>query len=218
MPKRMARARRSQALANYQADYVAANLGRYAGEDDPDIFVEALRQEIIAANVGSYGDLYTFMALRYYTSDPNYRIPDLAGMDQQVEVRSPFLDYRIVEFAASLPIEFKIGDPSDGTYNKRLLKQYYARYVPGEIAWATKKGMGSNLRYDRSLSDDPELISLYQRMLDRIAGAGLPAEMYRSAWEQYLADRSSGVSNSAAAGAMSSGLMLGLWLDTHNGH
>jgi asparagine synthase (glutamine-hydrolysing) len=213
LPSSLAEARRSRELADYQSAYVRANLGTYPGEDEPEIGVRAIGDGILESNVSSFTDLYTYMALRHYTSDANFRIPDIAGLAEQVEVRSPFLDHRIVEFAAGLPLGFKIGDPRDPNCNKWLLKHYYARHVPDEVAWTRKKGMGENLRYDRTLATDPELLQLYAHLLDRIADAGLAERRYREAWEDFKRDKRSGVHYPASAGVMATGLMLGLWLE-----
>ena len=216
LPAKLRRRIATRELANYQTAYVRANLGTHTNEDDPDASAATFRQSLLASNVGSRSDLYTFMALRHFASDANFRLPDIAGLGQQVEVRSPFLDYRIVEFAISLPTKFKIGDPEQPNMNKKLLKHAYARHVPHEIAWARKKGMGENLRYDRTLADNPELIALYGSLLDRIAAAGLPAEAYRSAWKEFKQQKRAGVRYPARAGQMISGLMLGLWLQVND--
>ena len=64
--------------------------------------------------------------LLFYGSIRKYFLPDdiLAKVDRMsmahsVEVRPPFLDHRIVEFAASLPASFKIR----GARQKFLLKE-----------------------------------------------------------------------------------------------
>ncbi len=204
---------RAHELAKYQAAYILANLGSYSGEDDPEVGTAAICEGIVAANVTSRADLYTYMALRHYTMDSNFRTSDIAGMAEQVEVRSPFLDYRMVEFAASLPTQFKIGSPNDASANKFILKRYYNRYVPDNIAWATKKGMGANLRYDRTLADAPELLALYEKILGRISDAGMPTESYRKAWQDYVREKRAGVQYPSSAGKMMTGLLLGLWLD-----
>lgn len=209
----IAKVDRTEILSNYQADYIRANLHQHAGEEDPEARVMQIRQGILDSGITSHADLYSYMALNHYTSDANFRIPDIAGLAEQVEVRSPFLDYRIVEFAASLPTHFKIGDLTQPGGNKLLLKQYYRRYVPDDVAWATKKGMGQNLRYDQTLASDPALIGLYESLLALIAQAGLPADIYRKGWEDFLRDKRAGVRYPASAGAMSTGLMLGLWLE-----
>lgn len=204
---------RSRELAGYQIAYIKANLGNYPDEDDPEVKVKVISNRIMQSNATSYADLYTLMALSHYTSDPNFRIPDIAGLAEQVEVRSPFLDYRVVEFAARLPTHFKIGDPESARENKLILKRYYQRYVSDEVAWATKKGMGSNLRYDDTLVNDPKLLMLYEQLIAKIKAAGLSSEKYEQGWQEFLRDKRKGIRYPSSAGVMSTGLMLGLWLE-----
>ncbi|HDS09541.1 MAG TPA: asparagine synthase (glutamine-hydrolyzing) [Firmicutes bacterium] len=63
---------------------------------------------------------------------------DIAGMMNSLECRSPFLDHKIVEFAASLPAEFKI----KGNCKKRILKHTFREYLPPEIINRGKMGFG----------------------------------------------------------------------------
>ena len=48
-----------------------------------------------------------------------FRNFDLAGMMNSVEIRMPFMDWRLVAYTFSLPVESKIGLG----YNKRILRQ-----------------------------------------------------------------------------------------------
>lgn len=203
----------TRAFADYQTAYIRANLGHYPEDGSTEERVQAIHDDIVASGVTCRADLYTYMGLRFYTAEPNFRIPDITGLSEQLEVRSPFLDYRIVEFAASLRTELKVASSASPSGNKWLLKKYYERFVPSEIAWARKKGMGWNLRYDRTIASDPWLVAEYDNLLKRIEKAGLPNLHYRTAWEQYIADKRNGIETPASAGVMSSGLMLGLWLD-----
>ena len=59
---------------------------------------------------------------------------DIASMAHGLEARSPFLDHRIVEFAAGLPIAEKT--------SKRLLKRRFAGRLPPEILSRPKMGFG----------------------------------------------------------------------------
>lgn len=204
---------RAKDFAAYQTDYIRANLGRYPEDGDPEERVKAIHDDIVESGVSSHVDLYTYMGLRFYTAEPNFRIPDIAGLSEQVEVRSPFLDYRVVEFAAALPTNLKVADLNSTAGNKLLLKRYYERYVPSDVAWARKKGMGWNLKYDRTLANDHALEALYERLLQKIHAAGLPDTKYRQAWRDYLCDKRQGIEFPPSAGPMSAGLMLGLWLD-----
>ena len=67
---------------------------------------------------------------RYLLVDQNYYLPDdilyktdRMSMAHSLEVRPPFLDHRIVEFAASLPESYKIR----GMRQKNILKGIDAR-------------------------------------------------------------------------------------------
>jgi len=212
----------SKLLADYQTDYIRANLSHYPEDGDTEARIQAIHADIMASGVASHADLYTYMGLRFYTAESNFRIPDIIGLSEQVEVRSPFLDYRMVEFAAALPVEYKVGDTTGPSQNKLLLKTYYQKHVPADIAWAPKKGMGGNLRYDLSLASDYALHDVYEALLDRIKQAGLPETKYRDALKDYVSDwrvwkKSNNQSNNyfcpTSASLVSAGLMLGLWID-----
>ncbi len=65
---------------------------------------------------------------------------DQSAMSQGIEIRSPFVDYRLMELAFSLPDDLKF---SDG-HTKRLLRQSYARRIPAQIIGAGRKiGFGT---------------------------------------------------------------------------
>ena len=61
---------------------------------------DEMANEYEAAGIDTMLDLMMHRALIVSTSDANYRLPDITGYAAQVEVRSPFLDHRMVEFAA----------------------------------------------------------------------------------------------------------------------
>jgi len=65
---------------------------------------------------------------------------DRYSMINSVEIRMPFMDYRIVSFVFSLSYESKIG----GGYTKKLLRDAMAPFMPPEIVWRkTKIGFNS---------------------------------------------------------------------------
>ena len=217
LPRRLADAlgiSRFAKLADYQTAYVAANLSSHAGEPEPEALIEDLRRDILEAGIDSHADLYTWMSLRFYTCDANFRLPDIAGLSAQVEVRSPFLDHRVIEFAGRCPSELKLGRV-DGTENKLLLKKYYERFVPHETAWAPKKGMGGNLRYDNSIATDERLHIFYEELMKGLEQVGIAAGRYRRAMYSYIADKTAGTRYPSSAGIMMAGLMLGMWLERH---
>ena len=61
---------------------------------------------------------------------------DMMSMANALEVRVPFLDHRVVEFAFSIPPEFKI----DGSLRKRILKDSFRHMLPEEIFQRGKHG------------------------------------------------------------------------------
>lgn len=63
---------------------------------------------------------------------------DIATMAVSLEARSPFLDHHLIEFAASLPAEFKLR----GRTTKHLLKRALAGLLPADILTRRKMGFG----------------------------------------------------------------------------
>jgi asparagine synthase (glutamine-hydrolysing) len=68
---------------------------------------------------------------------------DIASMANSLEARSPFLDHKVIEFAASLPESIKLR----GTETKYLLKKVAARIVPREVLYRKKMGFGVPLTH-----------------------------------------------------------------------
>ena len=68
-------------------------------------------------------------------NDSNVKV-DRASMAYSVEVRSPFLDYRIIEFARSLPVSYRF---SRGK-RKKILKDILKNYIPKSVFQVPKKG------------------------------------------------------------------------------
>ena len=63
---------------------------------------------------------------------------DISSMANALEVRSPFLDREVVEFAAALPWNMKL----KGKERKHLLKEAFKDHLAPEIRNAPKKGFG----------------------------------------------------------------------------
>lgn len=61
---------------------------------------------------------------------------DTMGMANGLEIRSPYLDHRLVKFAFSLPAASKI----DGAHQKKLLKDTFRTMLPPELYSREKKG------------------------------------------------------------------------------
>ena len=66
---------------------------------------------------------------------------DISSMAASLEVRCPFLDRKIVEFAASLPFTFK----QNYFKRKRILVESFHEFIPAMIMNRPKKGFGTPL-------------------------------------------------------------------------
>lgn len=75
---------------------------------------------------------------RFYLQDDILTKVDRASMAHSLEVRSPFLDLEVAEFAQRLPVAFKLR----GTHTKSILKEAVRGHLPREIIDRPKKGFG----------------------------------------------------------------------------
>jgi asparagine synthase (glutamine-hydrolysing) len=79
---------------------------------------------------------------RFFLADHNLVYTDKMSMAAGVEVRVPFLDLELVEFAAHIPDQFK----QHGSIGKYALKKAMEPYLPHEIIYRQKTGFGAPLR------------------------------------------------------------------------
>ncbi|MGO9120741.1 MAG: asparagine synthase (glutamine-hydrolyzing) [Desulfomonilaceae bacterium] len=77
-----------------------------------------------------FTDMYTYLAEDILTKS------DRMSMAHALEVRSPLLDYRIVELACRMPLDFKL----KGLTTKRILRDVAREYVPQPILKRSKYG------------------------------------------------------------------------------
>jgi Asparagine synthase (glutamine-hydrolyzing) len=63
---------------------------------------------------------------------------DRMGMANSLEIRNPYLDYRVVELAARMPGEWKL----KGTERKHILKSAFQDFLPPQVLARKKYGFG----------------------------------------------------------------------------
>jgi asparagine synthase (glutamine-hydrolysing) len=80
---------------------------------------------------------YLWFDQKYFLPDDILMKVDRMSMAHAVEVRPPFLDHRIVEFAASLPASFKIR----GSRQKFILKELMRGKLPDSVLNKKKTGL-----------------------------------------------------------------------------
>jgi asparagine synthase (glutamine-hydrolysing) len=91
-------------------------------------------------NIGSGLNRYMFFDQRFYLTDDILYKVDRMSMAHSLEVRPPFLDHRIVEFAASLPQELKIRGPKQKNDLKFILRHLMREKLPKAILARPKIG------------------------------------------------------------------------------
>ena len=83
-------------------------------------------------------DALTYLYLRMYMMDDILVKVDRASMYNSLEVRAPFLDTRVVNFATSIKTDFKM----HGFTTKFILKKLMEDKLPHDIVYRKKKGFG----------------------------------------------------------------------------
>lgn len=79
---------------------------------------------------------------RFFLIDHNLNYTDKMSMAAGVEVRVPFLDLNLVEFARHIPSKFK----QRGRHGKWVLKKAMEPYLPKDVIYRSKSGFGGPLR------------------------------------------------------------------------
>jgi asparagine synthase (glutamine-hydrolysing) len=72
-------------------------------------------------------------------------LPDACGMANSIEIRAPYLDDKIVDFAASLPVNQKVKSLFTSKYNKYIIKKSFSRILPERILYREKIGFGESI-------------------------------------------------------------------------
>jgi asparagine synthase (glutamine-hydrolysing) len=91
---------------------------------------------------------------------------DVASMMHGLEVRTPLVDVRVVEFASTIPEYFNMARDGNGQWEgKLLLKKALERYYPADFVSRPKKGFGVPLQ--KWFSCDG---SLRETLQDRLLG------------------------------------------------
>ena len=101
-------------------------------------------QDFLEPILTSASSLDQMLALeqRFFLTDHNLNYTDKMSMAAGVEIRVPFLDLDLVNFAARIPDKFK----QKGSVGKWVLKKAMEPYLPKEVIYRPKTGFGAPLR------------------------------------------------------------------------
>ncbi len=102
------------------------------GHEPPSIFTDPARQPGLTQPVQGM----MFRDFSSYLPDDILVKVDRASMGVSLEARVPLLDHRVIEFAWSLPLEYKLG----GGNGKHILREVLHRHVPRELTERPKMG------------------------------------------------------------------------------
>lgn len=103
---------------------------------------ELAEKHYFGCNSDAYLDKMLHIDQSLWLADDLLAKVDRATMAYSLEARVPYLDHRLVEFAARLPAQFKLR----GNEGKYLLKQLARKFVPEEIVFRPKRGFVMPLR------------------------------------------------------------------------
>ena len=121
--------------------------------------------------------------IQYMPDDVLVKV-DRASMAVALEVRGPFLDHALIEFAWSLPLEFKIHQGR----GKRVLRDIVYKHVPRELVDRPKTGFG--LPIDRwlrgPLRDWAESLLAEERLR---SDGFFQARPIRKMWHEHLTNK-----------------------------
>jgi asparagine synthase (glutamine-hydrolysing) len=179
-----------------------------------DMMMPALRAAIGTSRTTEYlaghferpGDdvLNRYLALdmtTYLPEDILFKV-DIASMANSLECRSPFLDHRLIEFAATLPGHYKL---SAGGRHKHILKEAFKDWLPAGFMDRPKKGFSVPL--GRWLKED-----LADMLRDALVDKRTLAPWFRQdVTERYVSEHLSGRrSHSTRLWPL---LVLALWVE-----
>jgi asparagine synthase (glutamine-hydrolysing) len=111
----------------------------------------------------------------FFLPDHNLTYTDKMSMAAGVEVRVPFLDFDLVEFASRIPPELK----QRGSVSKWVLKKAMEPFLPKDVIYRPKSGFGAPLRRWMRVELRPMLGDLLSEMRLRRRGLFDPFAVHK---------------------------------------
>ena len=115
---------------------------------------------------GDYINRISYLHQKTYLQDDLLTKVDRAGMACSLEVRSPFMDVNLVEFANSIPGHYK----ACGLSTKKILKKAVTKIIPDQITDRPRKSLGVPIGSLIRNELKPELKRVFDKMKIRREG------------------------------------------------
>lgn len=152
--------------------------------NDPQALVQGGVESYVWASAEqalSYVEKMQFTDMSVYLPDDILTKVDRASMAVSLEARVPILDHRVIEFAWSLPMQYKLR----GKESKWLMRRLLEKYVPSALFSRPKMGFGVPIGVwlRGPLKEWAENLMSEKKLKD--AGI-LNAPLIRRRWEEHL--------------------------------
>jgi asparagine synthase (glutamine-hydrolysing) len=139
------RSRTATPLTLFNRDYAAIYTKDFLDMIDKDYSVRPSAEYLANARAADPLNRMLYVDTKTWLPDDLLVKADKITMANSIELRVPLLDHVVLEYAASLPPEFKV----NGTETKYILKRTFENIVPKEIL--NKKKTGFPVPYERWL-------------------------------------------------------------------
>jgi asparagine synthase (glutamine-hydrolysing) len=171
-------ARESRLALMDEADRYAWRMAHVKPEETPGLYTPAFQREVEDARALAVirdafcaseadDDVNRRIDTDVHTYLPNALLVkmDITSMAHSLEMRSPLLDHKLMEFVAHLPGSWKV----DGQTTKKIFKEALRPWLPAKILERPKWGFGSPLShwFRGELRELPAEILLDRRSVDR---------------------------------------------------
>ncbi|MCH8945315.1 MAG: asparagine synthase (glutamine-hydrolyzing) [Nanoarchaeota archaeon] len=116
--------------------YSEARKNFYKPKMTKEILSRKLKNCLIKTN-GNLTEAVRLMDIEFYTLPDNFLAKvDRASMINGLEIRCPFLDYRLIEYSMRLPTKYKVSLFNEKTFFKEII----SKFIPEEIISKKKQG------------------------------------------------------------------------------
>lgn len=143
--KRFVAASKFDAIARHHSWFGSFSLDKHQSLLTPDVLnnsngdiYKGARELLALSDASTEIERMQFLDINFYLAEDILTKVDRAAMAVSLETRAPFLDPRVAQFAASIPLEYKLR----GSNGKYILKEAVKDILPASIINRPKKGFG----------------------------------------------------------------------------